>query len=96
MKIMPNEDWTVHVVGMLHKYRILTSELAEKCIDPRTGKSMSKGYLSTVLNGKKKFSSEAAAAQTRDRILIALDQLIQEREIVEAVDPDELRYRQDL
>ena len=35
MKIMPNEDWTVHVVGMLHKYRIRTSELAEKCINAK-------------------------------------------------------------
>lgn len=95
MKIMPNEDWTVHVVGMLHKYRLKTSELADNTIDPRTGKSMSHSYLSTVLNGKKRFASEAAAALTRDRILVALDKLIQEQEIVEAVDPDELRYKQD-
>ena len=56
---------------------------------------MSHSYLSTVLNGKKRFASEAAAALTRDRILVALDKLIQEQEIVEAVDPDELRYKQD-
>ena len=86
MQILPNEDWTAHVVGQLHKYRIRNSELAQKC-------GISPAYLSTVLNGNKEFASEVAAVKTRDRILACLDELIKEKGAeISVANAEELNY----
>lgn len=82
MKIVPNEDWTAHVVGQMHKYKISNRELAARCFDPTTRKrGYSPAYLSTVLNGHKELS-EAGEAKTRSIILAALEDIISEREVV--------------
>ncbi len=77
-----NEDWTARVVGLMHKYRITSIELAARCVykvSKDGKKSYSPQYLSTVLNGNKIFESDEAAQKTRERILSALDDLISER-----------------
>lgn len=47
-----NEPWTANVVGRMHRYGIKGDELARKC-------GWTPQYLSMVLNGKKKLSTEA-------------------------------------
>ena len=83
MALVLNEDWTAHVVGQMHKYRITNIELAARCVykvdENGEKKSYSPQYLSTVLNGNKVFESEEAAQKTQERILSALDELIAER-----------------
>lgn len=83
MALVLNEDWTAHVVGSMHKYRITNIELAARCVykvdDNGEKKSYSPQYLSTVLNGNKVFESDEAAHKTQERILAALDELIAER-----------------
>ena len=64
-----NEDWTAHVVGRMHKYRIRNPELAK-----RAGYHPS--YLSIVLNGGKELSGD----HTKENILSALNAIIAERE----------------
>ena len=70
-----NEDWTVEVVGRLHKYRITKAELAKAC-------GYSVPYISLVLNGMKEFSSEKAKERTKEHILFCLKQLEALREII--------------
>ena len=88
MALVLNEDWTAHVVGQMHKYRIMNIELAARCVyrvdengdaSRYPAPSYSPQYLSTVLNGNKVFESEEAAQKTQERILSALDELIAER-----------------
>ncbi len=72
MGLVLNEDWTADVMGRTHKYRIRIKDLAERCgYDP--------AYLSTVLNGNKKFESEEAAKKTEQRILSTLAEMEAER-----------------
>ena len=82
--LVPNEDWTVHVVGQMHKYRIKGTELAAKCIygydSDGTPRSYAPSYVSTVINGNKVFESAEAAQKTKELILSALDELVAERE----------------
>ena len=68
-----NEDWTVDVVGRMHRLRITNLALAE-----RSGYSAA--YLSTVLNGGKQFESEDAKQRTKDRIIGALSEIEKEIE----------------
>jgi len=65
-----NEDWTADVVGKLHKYRISSATLAKEC-------NYAPAYLSTVLNGRKDFTSDKAKEKTRDVIYAGLTRLIQ-------------------
>lgn len=64
-----NEEWTAEVVGRMHRYRISNAELAQEC-------GFSGAYLSTVLNGRKEFSSAESKEKTKDTILRALDRMI--------------------
>lgn len=63
-----NEDWTASVKGRMHRCRITNTQLAAEC-----GYNVT--YLSTVLNGNKTFESEEGKAQTRDRIIGALERI---------------------
>lgn len=65
-----NEPWTVDIVGQLHKYRITAEELAREC-------SYAPTYVSTVLNGKKRFESEKSKERTRDILYAGLNRIIQ-------------------
>lgn len=91
MALVLREDWTAHVAGQMHKYRISNSELAGRCVwktdaDGKV-KTYSPAYLSTVMNGSKVFENDSAAQRTKEIILSALDELISER-IKEAEDDD--------
>ena len=68
-----NEEWTVYVIANLHKYRIPRSELADVC-------GYTPAYLSTVLNGHKKFLSSASKERTKNHILEELRKMIAEIE----------------
>lgn len=72
MAMVLNEDWTAYVAGEMHKYRIKNPELAEECGFHHT-------YLSTVMNGNKKFASEEAYKTTKAHILDALERLKEKR-----------------
>ena len=72
MALVLNEGWTADVAFRTHKYRITNKELAERC-------GYDKTYLSTVLNGNKRFESAESAELTKRRILTALAQLEAER-----------------
>lgn len=63
-----NEEWTVEVIGKLHKYRIPHSELADAC-------GYTPAYLSTVLNGHKKFLSDYSKDRTKAHIIDELNKL---------------------
>ncbi len=83
-----NADWTVDIVGQMHKYRITNAQLAQECDNSR-GESYGKtgytpAYLSAVLNGRKQFKSEAAEENTIRVIKEALDRLITKAENDEA------------
>lgn len=67
-----NEHWTVEVVGMMHKYRITNKELADRC-------KLASPYISTVLNGKKEFSSQKAKDRLISKIFSALKEIERER-----------------
>lgn len=56
-----NEEWTAEIVGKLHQFEMTKKEFAKRC-------GYSAGYLSMVLNGKKKFTSAYSARQTRKHI----------------------------
>ena len=83
MALILNADWTAEVAGKMHKYKITNSELASRCVYKVDGngeeKSYSAAYLSTVMNGNKEFESEESAERTKERILSALNELIDER-----------------
>lgn len=84
MALTLNEDWTAHVAGQMHKYRITNVELAGRCVygvdKDGNKKTYSHQYVSTVMNGKKEFESDEAAQKTKECILSALDELIAERQ----------------
>ena len=65
-----NEDWTVEVVGKMHKYRITGGMLAEEC-------NYRPEYISMLLNGKKEFKTERGREKARDVVYAGLDRLIQ-------------------
>lgn len=83
MALTLNEDWTAHVAGQMHKYRITNVELAGRCVygvdKDGEKKTYSPQYVSTVMNGKKEFESDDAAQKTKECILSALDELIAEK-----------------
>ena len=66
------EEWAAFVVGRMHRLNVTREELAKRC-------GYSVPYISTVLNGKKKFESEEAYRKTRNHILRTMEAL--EREI---------------
>lgn len=68
-----NEDWTAEVVGEMHKYRISNVQLADAC-------GLTSPYLSTVLNGKKSFTSEESKQATISKIRNGLHDLIEKIE----------------
>lgn len=70
-----NEEWTVEIVGRLHKYRITKAELAKAC-------GYTVPYISLVLNGAKEFSSEKSKERTKRHIFAALKRLEALREII--------------
>lgn len=63
-----HENWTAYVIGRMHRYSITNSELAAEC-------DYTPQYLSTVLNGKKRFKTEDAKEQTKTKIFYALKTL---------------------
>lgn len=65
-----NDDWTVDVVGKMHKYRITSNMLAEEC-------NYRPEYVSTVLNTRKEFMTEKGKEKTKDVIYAGLERLIQ-------------------
>ena len=88
-----NEDWTVEVIGKMHKYRITSIELAEasaEYTDPadkatnRNKAGISAPYLSQVLNGRKDIKSPEIKQQTISMIQTALEELIARKEAVQA------------
>ena len=56
-----NEQWTADVVGKLHRLNATQSELAYLM-------GVTPAYLSSVLNGKKKFETEYAKRATQRRV----------------------------
>lgn len=72
-----NENWTVYVVGQMHRYRITSAELSKKL-------DVTPAYLSTILNCRRAFKSEAAKYKIKVKILSALRDMI--REIMEGED----------
>lgn len=60
-----NEKWTADVVGRLHYLDVTQKEFAYFM-------GVSPPYLSSVLNGKKKFESEYAKRMTQKRVEQAL------------------------
>ena len=67
-----NEPWTANVVGRMHQYGISQSELARKC-------GYAPQYVSQILNGKKRFSSNESKMKVMKVIFEGLS--ILEREI---------------
>lgn len=63
-----NEEWTAEIIGKLHRLNLTQAELAKRC-------GYTTPYLSTVLNGKKKFTSPYAAKVTQKRICKAMEEL---------------------
>ena len=70
------EEWAAFVVGRMHRLNVTREELAKRC-------GYSVPYISTVLNGKKKFESEEAYMKTRNYILKTMEAL--EKEILREV-----------
>ena len=68
------EEWTAFIVGRMHLLGVSRAELARRC-------GYSVPYISTVLNCKKKFESEAAYRKTRNYILKTMEKI--EKEIME-------------
>lgn len=66
-----NEPWTGHVVGRMHTYGIKGEELAIKC-------GYTPQYLSMILNGKKKFTSNEAKLNAKKVILEGLTEIEKE------------------
>lgn len=56
-----NEEWTAEIVGKLHQFNMTHKEFAKRC-------GYTAGYLSTILHGKKKFTSSYSEKVTRRRI----------------------------
>ena len=72
MALVLNEDWTAEVVGRMHKFRIKTADLSERCGYHRT-------YLSTVLNGNKEFENPESVERIRKHVLHTLEEMEAER-----------------
>lgn len=66
-----NENWTVYIVGQMHRYRITSADLANRL-------GWTPSYLSTILNGKKQPKSLEARNRIKARILTALREMIRE------------------
>lgn len=60
-----NEQWTADMVGKLHLLNATQAELAYLM-------GVTPAYLSSILNGKKKFETEYAKRATRRRVERAL------------------------
>ena len=71
MKRRLNEEWTGIVVGKMHQWGISERELATEC-------GYSTQYISMLLNGKKKFTSEKSKERTKKKVIKALDEIIKE------------------
>lgn len=56
-----NEQWTADVVGKLHYLNVTQAELAYYM-------GVTPAYLSSILNGKKKFETEYAKKMTQRRV----------------------------
>lgn len=74
-----NTEWSSVVVGRMHRYRISNAELADEVITD-DGKGLSHAYLSTVLNGGKKFANPTSEQHVRLKIEAALRRIIARRE----------------
>lgn len=72
-----NENWTVYIVGQMHRYRITSAELAKRI-------GWTPAYLSTILNGRKKLKSDVSKYKVKTKILSTLRDMI--REIMEGED----------
>ena len=59
-------EWIAKVVGLMHRYKIKQSELAEKI-------GIRRDYLNKILNGNK------IPKDAEERIMAALDELISQR-----------------
>ena len=71
-----NEEWTVEVIGRMHRYRISKLELASKCHYSLT-------YISLLLNSNKEFKSEEAKERTKAHVFRCLESI--ERDILREI-----------
>lgn len=66
-----HEPWTANVIGRMHRYGISQTELARKC-------GYAPQYVSSILNGKKEFSSEESKAKVKRIIFEGLNSIEKE------------------
>ena len=71
MKRKINEEWTGTVVGKMHQWGISNTELAKRC-------GYTTQYISMVLNGKKDFKSGESKEKTKNHIMRALSEIVEE------------------
>ena len=71
MKRKLNEEWTGIVVGKMHQWGITNSELANRC-------GYTTQYISMLLNGKKAFTSIKSKEKTKNHVIGALEEIIEE------------------
>lgn len=65
------EEWTGHLIGKMHNYRITNSDLAAEL-------GVTKAYISMIFNGAR------SPAGARERMEAAVDAIIQRREAAQA------------
>lgn len=66
-----HEPWTANVVGRMHRYGISQTELARKC-------GYAPQYVSSILNGKKEFTTDEAKSKVKRIIFDSLTAIEQE------------------
>lgn len=71
MKRKINEEWTGIVVGKMHQWGINASELADRC-------GYTTQYISMLLNGKKNFRTDNSKEKTKNHVMGALYEIIEE------------------
>lgn len=62
------EEWAAEIVGKLYRFNMTHKDFAKEC-------GYTAGYLSMVLNGKKKFGSPYSERMTRKHILNTMARL---------------------
>ncbi len=66
------ERWTGNIVGRMHVYEIKAEDLAKRC-------GYSPQYLSMVLNGRKKFTTEEGKEHTKRIIFDSISSIEKEQ-----------------
>lgn len=68
-----NDPWAADIVGRLHRLAITQKDFAKRC-------NYTPSYLSMLLNGKKRFSSNYAKRITQNHISRTIERLEREAE----------------